>query len=303
MSIQLIQQYYAKVDQIIRYGGARNEKQLRKPFENLLDQYARSKNLIVVPEVEFFTKRGHKVYPDGTLKDALRQDWGYWESKDEKDIQADEIATKFARGYPSFNILFEDTHTAVLYQGGEEVMRADFTNAPALNEILTLFVSYERPEVREFHKAIEQFSADVPGLAKTLREIIDEQYASSEKFITALHEFLELCHKAINPKLEMADAREMIIQHILTEDIFMRVFDEAEFHRDNIIARKLQEVAATFYTGATKRNIDARIAPYYKRSMPAPPRFLITTKSRSSSKHSTRIFTNLIIRKPQTAWG
>ncbi len=264
MSIQLIQQYYAKVDQIIRYGGARNEKQLRKPFENLLDQYARSKNLIVVPEVEFFTKRGHKVYPDGTLKDALRQDWGYWESKDEKDVLADEIATKFARGYPSFNILFEDTHTAVLYQGGEEVMRADFTNASALNEILTLFVSYERPEVREFHKAIEQFSADVPSLAKTLREIIDEQYASSEKFITALHEFLELCHKAINPKLEMADAREMIIQHILTEDIFMRVFDEAEFHRDNIIAQKLQEVAATFYTGATKRNIDARIAPYYE---------------------------------------
>ena len=62
----------------------------------------------------------------------------------------------------------------------------------------------------------------------------------------------------------MADVREMIIQHVLTEDIFMRVFDEAEFHRENVIAHKLQEVAGTFYHGDTKHNIHARIAPYYE---------------------------------------
>jgi predicted helicase len=58
--------------------------------------------------------------------------------------------------------------------------------------------------------------------------------------------------------------REMIIQHVLTEDIFMRVFDEAEFHRENVIARKLAEVAGTFYRGDTKKNIHAKIAPYYE---------------------------------------
>jgi predicted helicase len=264
MSIQLVQRYYAKVEELIHYGGFRNEKQLRKAFEGLLDQYARSKNLVLVPEVEFITKKGHKVYPDGTLKDALRQDWGYWESKDEKDDLPAEIAVKFARGYPSFNILFEDSRTAVLYQGGEKVMQADFNDAPAFDELLTLFVRYERPEVHEFHQAIEQFSADVPALAKTLREIIDEQYAGSVNFKNALDEFLVLCKKAINPNIEMADVREMIIQHVLTEDIFMRVFDEPDFHRENIIARKLQEVAGTFYMGATKHDIDARIAPYYE---------------------------------------
>jgi hypothetical protein len=36
MSIQLIQQYYAKVEQIIRYTGARNESTLRQPFHELL---------------------------------------------------------------------------------------------------------------------------------------------------------------------------------------------------------------------------------------------------------------------------
>ena len=264
MSKQLIQQYRAQVEKLIRYGGSRNESVLRKAFQELLDHYARSKNLEMVPEVEFITRKGHKVYPDGTLKDALRQNWGFWESKDEKDVLKDEIAAKFAKGYPSFNILFEDTHTAVLFQNGEEVMSASFENDAALDELLTLFVAYEPPEVREFHKAIEQFSADVPELAKTLRTIIDEQYAQNEAFNKSLNDFLELCRKAINPRVEMADVREMVIQHILTEDIFMRVFDEAEFHRENAIAKNLQEVAGTFYKGATKRGIDARIAPYYE---------------------------------------
>jgi predicted helicase len=204
------------------------------------------------------------VYPDGTLKDALRQDWGFWESKDEKDDLTAEIAAKLAKGYPTFNILFEDTHTAVLYQSGEEILRADFTDALALDSLLTLFVGYESPEVRAFHKAIEQFSADVPHLAETLRNIIDEQLAGNAAFQTALSEFLELCKKSINPKVEMADMREMIIQHVLTEDIFMRVFDEAEFHRENVIAHKLAEVAGTFYHGETKHAIHARIAPYYE---------------------------------------
>ncbi len=264
MSIQLIHQYYAKVDKMIRYSGTRNESTLRKCFQDLIEQYAHSKGLELVPEVEYVTKTGRKVYPDGTLKDALRQDWGYWESKDEKDDLTQEIHAKLTKGYPTFNILFEDTHTAVLYQNGGESMRADFTDAHALDALLSLFVGYEPPEVQAFHKAIQQFTADVPNLANALREIIAEQFNISATFQTALCEFLELCKKAINPKVEMADVREMIIQHVLTEDIFMRVFDDAEFHRDNVIAHKLQEVAGTFYHSDTKRNIHARIAPYYE---------------------------------------
>jgi hypothetical protein len=38
MSIQLIQEYYARVNQMIRYGGTRNESTLRKPFQYLLEQ-------------------------------------------------------------------------------------------------------------------------------------------------------------------------------------------------------------------------------------------------------------------------
>ncbi len=264
MSIQLIQKYYAEVDKVKRYSGASNESSLRKPFQDLLEQYARGKNLVLVAEVEFESKKGTRIRPDGVLKDALRQDWGYWESKDEKDKLDDEIKAKFNKGYPSFNILFEDTHTAVLYQGGEEILRAAFSDAKALDFLLTKFISYEPKEVSDFHKAIELFSAEVGGLAEVLRAVISDQLSVNSGFSDALNEFLELAQKAINPKIELADVREMIIQHVLTEDIFMRVFDEAEFHRENVIAQKLAEVAGTFYKGETKRNIHAKIAPYYE---------------------------------------
>ncbi|GER80449.1 MAG: type ISP restriction/modification enzyme [Anaerolineales bacterium] len=264
MTVQLIQKYYADVDKIKRYSGASNESSLRKPFQDLLEQYARTKGLALVAEVETESTRGTRIRPDGVLKDALRQDWGFWESKDEKDDIEAEIQVKFNKGYPDFNILFEDTQTAILYQGGQRIGRADFSDAAALDALLTKFVGYEPKEVSEFHKAIELFSAEVGGLAEALREVISEQLSVNSQFSGALAEFLELAKKAINPKIEMADVREMIIQHVLTEDIFMRVFDEAEFHRENVIARKLQEVAGTFYKGEMKRNIHARIAPYYE---------------------------------------
>lgn len=74
MSIQLIQQYYSKVEKIIRYSGSHNESSLRKPFQDLLEAYALRKNLLLVPELEVRTRGGKRIVPDGTVKDALRQD-------------------------------------------------------------------------------------------------------------------------------------------------------------------------------------------------------------------------------------
>ncbi|MCA9927259.1 MAG: hypothetical protein KC419_02230, partial [Anaerolineales bacterium] len=126
MSVQLIQQYHAQVEKIIRYGGSRKESSVRKPFQDLLEAYARQRNLEMIAELDYRTRKGHTIYPDGTLKDALRQDWGYWESKDDQDDLDVEIEKKFAKGYPCNNILFEDTQTAVLYQACAEVGRVSF---------------------------------------------------------------------------------------------------------------------------------------------------------------------------------
>ncbi|MEZ4512022.1 MAG: type ISP restriction/modification enzyme [Chloroflexota bacterium] len=262
MSIQLIQQYHAQVDKIIRYGGSRKETAVRKPFQDLLEQYARQKNLELIAELDYRTRSGRTVYPDGTLKDALRQDWGYWEAKDEADDLDTEIARKLAQGYPASNILFEDTQTAVLYQNSEEVARVSLLDAPALDAVLTRFVSYESREVREFREAIDNFTQDIPRLGEELRGLIRAQYDSNKAFQKEAKDFLELCQEAINPGMEMGDVREMMVQHVLTEDIFVTVFDEPQFHRENIIAHELGTVVGTFYKGQVRRQIDGKIAGY-----------------------------------------
>lgn len=85
-----------------------------------------------------------RIRPDGVLKTRCARIGGFWESKD--DIEAG-IKAKFARGSSGFNILFEDTHQAILYQGGERALAASFTDAPALDTQLMLFIRYEPREV------------------------------------------------------------------------------------------------------------------------------------------------------------
>ena len=166
MSIQLIQQYHAKVEKMIRYGGSRNESTLRKPFQDLLEAYARAKNLVLVPEVEVsHPHRAHASYPMARSKTPCARIGAIGKARTKRTTWRPRSPPSLPKAIPPFNILFEDTHTAVLYQSGEEVLRADFHDAPALDALLTAFVGYEPPEVREFHKAIEQFSADVPALA------------------------------------------------------------------------------------------------------------------------------------------
>ncbi len=54
----------------------------------------------------------------------------------------------------------------------------------------------------------------------------------------------------------------MLIQHILTEEIFSKVFD-SEFHRDNNVAKKLYELEETFFTGGLKKSTLKGLETYY----------------------------------------
>ena len=60
---------------------------------------------------------------------------GYWEAKDSHDDLEAEIQAKFDRGYPSDNIVFEDSLTAVLYQNGAQAMLADISRPADLHRL------------------------------------------------------------------------------------------------------------------------------------------------------------------------
>jgi predicted helicase len=264
MSEFSIRQYQNEVERIIHFGGTRKETAIRNAFYNLLNEYAKAKGLMIVPEVTIKTPHGKNVTPDGTLKDMLRQDWGYWESKDESDDIDIEIRKKFDKGYPRDNILFEDSQTAILIQNGTETQRVPMKDAAALHSLITRFIGFERPEVQNFRKAIELFKQDIPKVTETLRGIIMAQEKTNSAFGKSASEFLALCHDSINKDITLDDVREMIIQHILTEDVFNTIFDETQFHRENNVARELEKVIQTFFTGQTRRVALGTIQHYYQ---------------------------------------
>ncbi|MDB9343229.1 N-6 DNA methylase [Nodularia spumigena CS-586/05] len=263
MSRLLVSQYQAEVQKIIQFGGSRKETSIRVAFQNLLNEYCKPRDFLLIPELDYKLPNGKFVFPDGTVKDALRLDWGYWESKDQYDNLDQEIEKKLNKGYPDSNILFEDSQTAVLIQAGTENQRVSMGDAEALDGIITNFINYVRPEVKDFRSAIETFKQDLPTVLDSLRDLIDSQGKNNISFEAARNKFWDICKESINPEISLFDIREMMIQHILTEDIFLNIFNESQFHRENNVARELQGVISTFFTGNLKRNTLGTIDRYY----------------------------------------
>ena len=256
-----IEAYREELDRLIQYGGSDNESSTRRAFEVCLDAYCRnhSERLALVAELE----SGNRNYPDGTVKDSLRLARGYWEAKDTRDNLDREIQNKLNRGYPRNNIIFEDSSVAVLFQNGAEAMRVNMAQSPDLHRLITRFLDYEVPEIEEFRKAKQQFSADLPAVLDGLHETIDEAEAGNEAYRAKAAVLLELCRSTIGLDVSEAHVREMLLQHILTKDIFLRVFGEDQFHRENTIASQLDGLEGTFFVGDVRRNSIDRLRSYY----------------------------------------
>lgn len=264
MSKLLITQYLNDLSRLKQVSGTTRESVVREAFKDLLKGYARSHDLIFIPEFEVESPTKERRYVDGALVHALRLPFGYWEAKDEKDDLDAEIAHKFKIGYPRDNIIFDDSTQVVLIQNGIEVIRCKVDDTDALQKLLELFFGYQRPEIAEFRKAVEQFTADLPEVLKALRAMIDAAHDDNAKFRKAAQEFLDHARKTINPHLTDEDVREILIQHILTDEIFDEVFPGQPFHKDNNVARELHKLEDTFFTGNVKFQTLKGLEIYYR---------------------------------------
>ena len=262
MSQVLINQYLAQLDVLKKVGGTHRESVVREAFKDLLKGWGKQHDLVFIPEYKLDSATKDTRYVDGALLHELRVPFGYWEAKDAKDDLDAEIEFKFKRGYPQDNIIFEDSTRAVLIQHRAEVMRCDVADVQALEKLLKLFFSFERAEIADFRKAVAQFKTDLPAVLEALRSMIEHEHGSNAAFTQASQKFLKHAQDAINPSLTEADVREMLIQHILTEEIFSKVFD-SEFHRDNNVARELYKLEATFFTGGLKKSTLKGLEAYY----------------------------------------
>jgi predicted helicase len=263
MSQLLINQFRNDLDRLRVVSGQSREGIVSEAFKDLLKGWAKQHDLVFIPQYGFETPAKEKRYVDGALLYSLRVPLGYWEAKDEEDDLDKEIDRKKRRGYPQDNIIFEDSRTAVLIQNRQEVIRAPVEDTQKLARLLELFFAYERPEIAQFRKAVEQFKTDLPAVLDALREKIEAASASNAGFKKAEKKFLDHAKDTINPAVTAADVREMLIQHILTEEIFAKVFDDGEFHRQNNIAKELYALEEKFFTGVAKRQTLKQLEPYY----------------------------------------
>jgi predicted helicase len=263
VSLYLIYQYYAHYERAVKYGKSFNEQSIRTPFFNLLNEYARKHNYEVIPEVKCMGTKGRYVIPDGVMKNMFSLDLGLWESKDEKDTIDAEIDSKFKKGYPFYNILFEDSRSAVLIQRETEKLRIDIKDPDALNEILHQFVTFKNEYIYKFEEALDNFKTDIPNIVDSLRLKIDDTRKINRKFVAVSEQFLELCRAEINPAVSFDDVQEMMIQHVLTADIFNKVFDDAAFHQHNNIAKELEKLVGSLFTFSDRKNLMGSIEHYY----------------------------------------
>jgi hypothetical protein len=263
MSQHLIQEYLNELSDLRRASGSTREGVVSEAFKDLLKGYGKSHDLIFIAQYELPKQDGKSRWVDGAVVYDLRVPFGYWEAKDEEDDLDKEIAAKFRRGYPRDNIIFEDSKTAVLMQHGNEVMRCPVDDTAKLSHLLDLFFKYERPEVADFRKAVAQFKTDLPEVLEALRAMIEKAQKDSAAFRKGAIKFLKLSQETINPAVTAEDVREMLIQHILTEEIFSKVFDEDDFHRNNNVAKELYALEGLFFTGSLKKTTLKGLEPYY----------------------------------------
>lgn len=250
--LRFVEQYYRDLANYKKLN-KQTESTTEMAFKSLLKNIGDTLDLILIKPYESIAK-GKGIIPDGILTNTFGRYVGYWEAKDTKDDLEQEIYKKLQNGYPRTNTIFEDTQKAVLYQDNAEVGRFDLSKKEDLVKLLTLFFGYNEPILEDFKKAVEKFKENIKPLANTLQGIIAGEKEKNKHFRTAVQEFVELCSKSFHSDIRAEDVEDMLIQHLLTERIFRKMFDNADFVNKNAIAVQLEKLVTLLTQSSFSRS-------------------------------------------------
>jgi predicted helicase len=200
------------------------------------------------------SKHEHTLFVDGALVDAFNIPHGFWEAKDTSDDLDKEIKKKFDVGYPKNNILFQKPNRIVIWQHGHEVFDEDISKPEPLIEGLKVFFEYEAPAYEQWRQAVEEFKLKVQELATVLLQLIERERKTNTLFIQAFDDLVQLCQETINPNISIQAIEEMLIQHLLTERIFRKVFNNPDFAERNVIAHEIERVISALTSQYFSRN-------------------------------------------------
>ena len=255
-----IREYFAELTELTQRG-FRHEGAVAPAFAAVLRAAARPFGWALTEQYARKATNGRTIRIDGALLDDFNLAHGYWEAKDSDDDLDLEIHKKLATGYPQDNILFQAPQRMVVIQQGQRVWDSPIAGPDLLIEGLQAFFTYQPPAYARWQQAVEEFKTVVPALAESLLTLIEGERQNNRAFRQAFTRFAALCRDAINPNIADAAVEEMLIQHLLTERIFRRVFDNLDFTRRNVIANEIEQVidaltSQSFSRGAFFRPLD-----------------------------------------------
>ncbi|PJF31254.1 MAG: hypothetical protein CUN51_05150 [Candidatus Thermofonsia Clade 1 bacterium] len=268
--------------------GATHETHTCEAFIALLQHIAKDRGWQLIRE---------RALPNGRRPDVTFEQnaipRGYYEAKDSSDDLDREIARKFEQGYPKFNILFEDTRQAVLYQNNTRIDPVSLApeNALGLARLLQTFFEYSAPDIERYDDALARFRDNVTALASSLRNVIASAHERQPAFQAAYQRFHQICQTAIDPAIRPEQIDEMLIQHLMTERLIRNLFNNPDFSRRNVIAAAIEEVIAALTSPAFSRDEYLReLNTYYQAIEAAAVGLDFTTKQRVLNEVYGRFF-------------
>ncbi len=259
---KVVAAYYDNLAKFAKLG-IKHETAVRSAFQELLEHCARQFDWKLVPEFRIKRKGRADVSADGGLLDNYGLNHGLWEAKGSADDLDKEIKHKFSIGYPKQNILFWQPDRAVLYQDGERFYEADLAKPDDLVHVLKLFLEFAPPAIAEWEKAVEEFRDKVPQIGASLKALIEKERQTNKQFIAAFEDFCSLCRGSLNPNISLEAVAEMLIQHILTERIFRKIFANVDFMQRNVIAQEIEKVIAALNSRVFSRDDFAKSLEHF----------------------------------------
>ena len=232
-----------------------HEGAVRSAFQTLLAKCGQKTQpkLTLVPEYRIERARS-SVIVDGAMVDLYHLPHGYWEAKDEQDDLGREVERKLDKGYPRDNIIFQAPERAIVYQAGSRILDVDIARPEPLVEVVNTFFDYKAPHIQEWEDAVRDFSERIPELAGAVKKTIDEERKRSPAFVRSFEDFYSLCRQAINPNLSEEAVERMLVQHLLTERIFRKIFNNPDFTRRNVVAAEIEKVITELTRRAFNRD-------------------------------------------------
>lgn len=232
-----------------------HEGAVRSAFQTLLAKCGQkaTPKLTLVPEYRIERARS-SVIVDGAMVDMYHLPYGYWEAKDEQDDLAKEVTRKLDKGYPRDNIIFQAPERAILYQGNAKIFDESIVKPEALVYVVNTFFDYKAPHIVEWEEAVGDFSERIPELSRAVEKLIDEERRRNPSFVRSFDDFYALCRQAINPNLSQEAVERMLVQHLLTERIFRKIFNNPDFTRRNVVAAEIEKVITELTRRAFNRD-------------------------------------------------